>query len=50
MTRKQREQKRAMANGELFMASRKPAIPAHKVMRMKTEYRRNKRVDVYDYV
>lgn len=50
MTRKQREQKRALANGEVFVASRRPAIPANRVMRMKTDYKRNKRVVIADYV
>ena len=50
MTRKQREQKRAIANGEVYIPTRLPAIPANKVMRMKTDYKRNKRVTLSDYM
>lgn len=44
MTKRQRETARAKANGEVFVASRKPAIPAHKIIQLKTRYKRNKRI------
>ena len=50
MTKKQRAEARAKANGEVFVPTRKPAIPAHRAMRMKTDYKRVKRVNIADYV
>ena len=44
MTRKQRAEKRAVANGEVFTPSCKPSMPSPKVIELKTRYRRCKRV------
>lgn len=44
MTKKQRAQARAKANGEVWEAKRKPAMPSPKVVQLKTLYKRNKRV------
>ncbi|SMC64971.1 hypothetical protein SAMN06296952_2127 [Oscillospiraceae bacterium] len=49
MNRKQRQHRRAVANGEVHKASRRPAIPSPKVFRMKTDYKRNKKVSLDDY-
>lgn len=48
MNRKQREHKRAIANGEVYIASRKPSMPSPKVIELKTRYKRSK-VRVEDY-
>lgn len=48
MTRKQRQHKRAVANGEVYMQKRKPAMPSPKVIQLKTSYKRMKRVPERD--
>ncbi|MCR5594209.1 MAG: hypothetical protein K6F79_10745 [Saccharofermentans sp.] len=45
MNKKQRQYRRAVANGEVFTPKRKPAMPSPKVIELKTRYRRVKRVD-----
>lgn len=49
MNRKQRQYRRAVANGEVPKASRRPTIPSPKVFRMKTDYKRNKKVNPEEY-
>ena len=48
MTRKQREHKRAVSNGEVYMPKRKPSMPSPKVIQLKTSYKRMKRVPERD--
>lgn len=50
MNRKQRQHIRAVANGEVFMPRRKSAMPSPKIIQLKNKYRRNKKVDVDDYI
>ena len=45
MNRRQRQHKRAVANGEVFMPRRKPAMPSPKIVQLKNKYRRNKKVN-----
>lgn len=44
MNRKQRQQRRAIDNGEVYTPPRKPAMPSPKVYRLKTEYKRIKKI------
>lgn len=44
MNKKQRQHKRAVANGEVYTPPRKPAMPSPKVIELKTRYRRNKKI------
>ena len=48
MNKKQRQHKRAVANGEVYTPPRKPAMPSPKVVELKTRYKREKRVDPDD--
>ena len=48
MNRKQRQHKRAVANGEVFMPRRKPPMPSPKIIQLKNKYRRKKKVDEED--
>lgn len=50
MNKKQRQHRRAVANGEVFMPRRKPMFPSPKIIQLKTNYKRSKRVteDMYD--
>lgn len=45
MNRKQRQLRRAIANGEIYIRPRKPSMPSPKVVQLKTRYRRKKKVD-----
>lgn len=49
MNRKQRVHKRAVSNGEVYIASRKPSMPSPKVIDLKTRYKRSK-FRVEDYI
>ena len=44
MNRKQRQHRRAVDNGEVYTPPRKPAMPSPKVYRLKTEYKRIKKL------
>ncbi len=48
MNKKQRQHKRAVANGEVYVPPRKPAMPCPKIVELKTRYRRNKRIEQED--
>lgn len=48
MNKKQRQHKRAVANGEVYVPPRKPAMPSPKIVELKTRYRRNKRIEQDD--
>ena len=45
MNKKQRQYRRAVANGEVYTPKRKPAMPSPKIIELKTRYKRVKRVD-----
>lgn len=51
MTKRQRQEARAIANGEVYIPSRKPSMPSPKVIQLKTNYKRSrdKRVRISDY-
>ena len=44
MNRKQRHQRRAIDNGEVYTLPRKPAMPSPKVFKLKTGYKRIKKI------
>ena len=48
MNKKQRQHKRAVANGEVYVPPRKPAMPSPKIVELKTRYKRNKKVNTED--
>lgn len=48
MNKKQRQYRRAVANGEVYTPKRKPAMPSPKIIQLKTRYRRKKKVDQDD--
>ena len=50
MNRKQRQHIRAIDNGEVYMPRRKSAMPSPKIIPLKNKYRRNKKVNVDDYI
>ena len=43
MNKKQRQHRRAVANGKVYTPPRKAPMPSPKVYRLKTEYKRIKR-------
>ena len=46
MTKRERQRRRAVANGEVYQPKRKAPMPSPKVIELKTRYRRDKRVDL----
>ncbi|MCR5593790.1 MAG: hypothetical protein K6F79_08625 [Saccharofermentans sp.] len=45
MNKKQRQYRRALANGEVYVRPRKSPMPSPKIIELKTRYRRRKRVN-----
>lgn len=50
MNKKQRQHKRAVANGEVYVPPRKLSMPSPKIVELKTRYKRNKKVNPEDEV
>lgn len=48
MNRKSRQQRRAIANGEVYIPPRKPSMPSPKIFQLKTQYKRNKHISEVD--
>ena len=45
MNKRQRQYRRALANGEIYVRPRKSPMPSPKIIQLKTRYRRKKRVE-----
>ena len=49
MNRSQRQYKRAVANGEIYIPPRKPAMPSPKIIQLKNRYKRYRKFSEADF-